>query len=74
MSINVNGKQYIQPDSKKVNYLNDVDHKVSHELTVYGSSPDWESLADGPDHIDAHSIYNLRIMKERRGKCIVKPS
>ena len=71
MSVIVDGKQLI-PAGKKVNTLNDEDHEVSQELTVYGSSPDWESIATAK-RIDAHTINNLRIMKQMKSKCIVKP-
>ena len=59
MNVRVNGKLLIDDESN--------DELANHNVTVYGSSPKWESLATAYQ-IDQHKIYNLRLITERKRK------
>ena len=59
MNVRVNGKLLIEDESN--------DELANQNVTVYGSSPKWESLATAYQ-IDQHKIYNLRLITERKRK------
>ena len=58
MSVRVNGELLIDESN---------DELGNHDATVYGSSPDWNSLATAKK-IDQHKIHNLRLITERKRK------
>ena len=62
MSIRVNGKLILQPTT------NNIEEDYGN-LIVYASSPYKESLATAYQ-INQHTIYNLRLIKARKRKCI----
>ena len=55
MSVRLNGFEVLP---KEANNIPD----SSDTLTVYGSSPYWESIGTA-DEIDQHMIHNLRLIK-----------
>ena len=59
MSVRVNGELLIDDESN--------DELGNRDVTVYGSSPKWESLATAKK-IDQHKIHNLRLITERKRK------
>lgn len=59
MSVRVNGDLLIDDEPN--------DELENRNVTVYGSSPKWESLADAY-RIDQHKIHNLRLITERKRK------
>ena len=59
MTVRVDGDLLINDESN--------DELENHNVTVYGSSPKWESLATAY-HIDQSKIYNLRLITERKRK------
>ena len=63
LSVRVNGDLVQAP----------IDNNIGdqEDLEVYGSSHDWKSVAEAY-HIDQHKLYNLRMIKARNRKCILK--
>ena len=59
MTVRVDGDLLINDESN--------DELENHNVTVYGSSSKWESLATA-NQIDQHKIYNLRLITERKRK------
>ena len=59
MSVRVNGNLLINEERN--------DELQDRNVTVYGSSPKWESLATAPN-IGDHKIHNLRLITERKRK------